>query len=472
MLNDDNRWYILIKACLEIVYIKEYIVEPDPLPWFSLGIAVALLAFINLLEVAYAYVNRSEVRRSLEDSNPHARQLEQLLDEGIHLFLALSLLKYLALLIIGATSAPIIFASANNWQSLFYVLCAWGLLALLQPFWRALIMPRAERIAVLLAPAMKLLTALLGPLTLVIHQLNSWMNGSDGKNEEGGALSDEAIRLLANTGENAEEIEETEREMIVSILEMNETAAREVMVPRIDIVSLSVAANLMDALDLVISAGHSRIPVYEDNIDSIVGILYAKDLLKCFRDNQMHLPVRELLRPAYFIPASKKVNTLLQELQKNRVHIAVVVDEYGGTAGVVTVEDILEEIVGDIQDEYDIEEDSYVQAIGANAYLLNSRLDVYSLCKLLDITVDTDTADTLGGLLYTVMEHVPEQGESVEHEGWRFTVLALDGRRIEQVRAEPVHPQDDELKEAAGDQHKERERSTMRNSMVKIQVVD
>ena len=140
--------------------------------------------------------------------------------------------------------------------------------------------------------------------------------------------------------------------------------------------------------------------------------------------------------------------------------------------GVVTVEDILEEIVGDIQDEYDIEEDSYVQAIGANAYLLNSRLDVYSLCKLLDITVDTDTADTLGGLLYTVMEHVPEQGESVEHEGWRFTVLALDGRRIEQVRAEPVHPQDDELKEEAGDRHKESERATMRNSMVKIQVVD
>ncbi len=266
------------------------------------------------------------------------------------------------------------------------------------------------------------------------------MSGSEGKNEESGALSDEAIRLLANNGENTEEIEETEREMIVSILEMNDTAAREVMVPRIDIVSLSVTANLHDALDLVISAGHSRIPVYEENIDSIVGILYAKDLLKCFRDSQMGMPVRELLRPAYFIPASKKVNTLLQELQQNRVHIAIVVDEYGGTAGVVTVEDILEEIVGDIQDEYDIEEDSYVQVVGSDTYLLNSRLDVYSLCKLLDITVDTDMADTLGGLLYTFMEHVPEQGESVEHEGWRFTVLSFDGRRIEQVRVEPVHP--------------------------------
>ncbi len=446
--------------------------EPDPLPWLSLGLAVALLAFVNLLEVAYTFVNRTEVRRNFAEGDPRTRQLEKLLHEGIHLFLALSLLKYLALLLIGATSAPLIFETPNGWQDAFYVAFGWGFLALLQPFWRAFILPRAETVAVTLAPATQLLTSLLRPLTMIIQRLNSWMNSSDGKNEENGALSDEAIRLLVNTGETTEELEENEREMIVSILEMNDTSAREVMVPRIDIVSLSVTANLHDALDLVISAGHSRIPVYEENIDSIVGILYAKDLLKCFRDNQMDMPVRELLRPAYFIPASKKVNTLLQELQKNRVHIAVVVDEYGGTAGVVTVEDILEEIVGDIQDEYDIEEDSYVRASGPNTYLLNSRLDVYSLCKLLDIDVDTDVADTLGGLLYTLMEHVPEQGEAVEHEGWRFTVLSLDGRRIEQVRAEPVQPHLGEMTDATPTRQQDAEQSPTRNSLIKMQAVD
>lgn len=442
--------------------------EPDPLPWFSLGIAVALLAFFNLLEVAYAYVNRSEVRRSFDDTKPRIQQLEQLLHEGIHLFLALSLLKYLALLLIGVASGFLIFVTATSWLNIVYGLVGWIALALLQPFWRAMILPRAATIAITLTPAVQLLTNLFRPLTGAIHALNSWINGSEGNDD--GALSDEAIRLLVNTGENTEEIEENEREMIVSILEMNDTLAREVMVPRIDIVSLSVAANLRDALELVISAGHSRIPVYEENIDSIVGILYAKDLLKCFRDGQMDLPLRELLRPAYFIPTSKKVNILLQELQKNRVHIAIVVDEYGGTAGVVTVEDIIEEIVGDIQDEYDIEEDSYVQAIGPDTYLLNSRLDVYSLCKLLDIEVDTDVADTLGGLLYTLMEHVPEQGETVEHEGWRFTVLSLDGRRIEQVRAEPVHPQPDPHSEEA--EERQRERAPARNPFVKIQAVD
>jgi CBS domain containing-hemolysin-like protein len=259
--------------------------------------------------------------------------------------------------------------------------------------------------------------------------------------------------------------------MIVSILEMNETSARELMVPRIDMVTMNVETSLRDALEIIINAGHSRIPVYEDNIDSVVGVLYAKDLLKCFRDNQTDRPIRELLRSAYFVPASKKVDALFQEMQKQRVHIVIVVDEYGGTAGLVTIEDILEEIVGDIQDEYDLEEDVYVQSIGPDTYLLNSRLDIYSLTKLLDIELDTDSADTLGGLLYTLMEHVPDQGESVEHEGWRFTVLSVDGRRIEQVRAELITAQR-EIDSSALAGRSSPSTHSSHDSLVKIQIAD
>jgi len=210
------------------------------------------------------------------------------------------------------------------------------------------------------------------------------------------------------------------------------------MVPRIDMVAIDVELSLEEALDVIMAAGHSRIPVYETHVDHIIGILYAKDLLKCYRDNRADAPIRTLLRPAYFVPVSKKVNTLLKEMQKQRVHIALVVDEYGGTAGLVTIEDIIEEIVGDIQDEYDHEEDVYVQALGADVYSLNSRLDVYSLSKLLDIEVPDEDADTLGGLIYSRLGHVPEQGEAVEWLNWRFTVLALDGQRIDQVRAELI----------------------------------
>ncbi|RIK36752.1 MAG: HlyC/CorC family transporter, partial [Chloroflexi bacterium] len=235
-------------------------------------------------------------------------------------------------------------------------------------------------------------------------------------------------------------IQESEKQMIASILEMDETVAREVMVPRIDMVTLDVNTNLRDALDTIIEYGHSRIPVYEGNVDVIIGLLYAKDLLKCFRENRMDAPIRELLRAPYFIPASKKVTALFREMQQQRIHLAIIVDEYGGVAGLVTIEDILEEIVGDIQDEYDVREEAYYQPSGDHAYIVNSRLDLDSLSELLDIDIEEEEADTVGGLIYSRLGHVPEQGEMLEIEGWRFTVLSLDGRRILQVRVERISP--------------------------------
>jgi len=219
---------------------------------------------------------------------------------------------------------------------------------------------------------------------------------------------------------------------------MDETITREVMVPRIDVVALDVNTSLRDALDVVIDAGHSRLPVYEKNVDQIIGFLYAKDLLRCFQENRDDMPISTLLRSVYFVPETKKVNALMAEMQKRRVHVSMVVDEYGGTAGLVTIEDLLEEIVGEIQDEYDEEEDVFVETIDDGRYIINARYDLYSVGKLLNMNLAEEDADTLGGLLYSFMGHVPEQGESVVIDGWRFTVLSLEGRRIDQVRAEPA----------------------------------
>jgi len=453
-------------------------VESDPLPWFILGIALFILVISNTLDIAYAFVNRVDVRRRIEEGLARAQLLDQLLHDNTHLFLSLSILKYLALLLIGAASSRLVAHASLQWPALLYVGGAWLLLALIQPIWRVIVLRRAMPLALASAPLLQGILLVLRPLTTIIGHISEWAGGDDVRGDDRATFSDEALRLLANNNEKTnEEIEENEREMIVSILEMNETSARELMVPRIDMVTMNDGTSLREALDIIINAGHSRIPVYENNIDSVVGVLYAKDLLKCFRDNDTKRPIRELLRPAYFVPATKKVDALFQEMQKQRVHIVMVVDEYGGTAGLVTIEDILEEIVGDIQDEYDLDEDAYVQSIGPSAYLLNSRLDIYSLTKLLDIELESETADTLGGLLYNLMEHVPEQGEAVEHEGWRFTVLALDGRRIEQVRAELLpEPEELPLPIVAGritqaTQSTQSNRSS-RDSLVNIQVVD
>jgi len=246
-------------------------------------------------------------------------------------------------------------------------------------------------------------------------------------------VTEEEIRTLVDAGEEEGVIEEEEKEMIYSIFEFGETMAREIMVPRIDIVALEVGTPFGEALDTVIQAGHSRIPVYEETIDNIVGLLYAKDLLAHLRDGGPEPSLRDLLRPAYFVPETKMVDDLLREMQQRRTHMAIVVDEYGGTAGLVTVEDILEEIVGEIQDEYDVEEPIFEQ-IGEREYLLDARMSLDDVNALLGTDLPTEEADTLGGLIYVTLGRVPSPGDRLEVNGLRIEVLTVTGRRIGKVR--------------------------------------
>jgi CBS domain containing-hemolysin-like protein len=205
----------------------------------------------------------------------------------------------------------------------------------------------AIAVALRAAPFVQLLALLLTPLFYLLHRFGIDIDDDEGStSDESVFLSEEGLRHLIDVNDESAELEDSEREMIAGILEMDETVVREVMKPRVDMVSLPVDTTLQHALDVIIAAGHSRIPVYEDDLDLIVGVLYAKDLLRCFRDQQADVAIRDILRPAYFVPVSKRVDDLLREMQSQRVHIAIVVDEYGGTAGLVTVEDILEEIVG------------------------------------------------------------------------------------------------------------------------------
>ncbi len=444
--------------------------EPDPLPWLLFALALLFVGLATALEVIVTVPSRTEIRRKSEQGDEAARWLDELLSATPPLFITLDLYKNLGLLLVGVASGWLVWQSQSQ-QIWIGVLGIWIGLALCQPFWRTVAMRHADPLVFRLTPLLGVLSLVARPLTLVTVQLNARASQQEQvRSEESSGLTEETRRLLLTTSESSEAIEENEREMIESILEMNETVAREVMVPRLDMIALEVETSFREALDIVIGAGHSRVPVYEEHIDHIIGILYAKDLLRCFRDGMTDVPIRELLRPPYFIPASKKVDVLLQEMQKHRVHIATVVDEYGGTAGLVTIEDIIEEIVGDIQDEYDLEEDAYIQMIGPDAYLLNSRLDVYSLSELLDIKLDTESADTLGGLLFSLMEHVPEQGECVEYQGWRFTVLSLDGRRIEEVRTERLtaHRQEGLLT----DEQPVRQRSSTPDSLINAQAGD
>jgi putative hemolysin len=222
-------------------------------------------------------------------------------------------------------------------------------------------------------------------------------------------------------------------EMIAGIMELGDTRVREVMVPRIDMVTIPIDASLDDALDAIIGAGHSRIPVHGGTVDDIAGLLYAKDLLKAFRERDSAPNLRQLLREPYFVPETKPVDVLLGELQTRKVHIAIVVDEYGGTAGLVTIEDLLEEIVGEIQDEYD-REAPRIESVTGDEVVCLAGVSIDDVNDLLSIHLPTEEADTVAGVVFAALGHVPVVGERAVVVDAELEVLALDGRRIHRVR--------------------------------------
>lgn len=413
--------------------------ESDVPAWLSLAVAVILIGLAAATEIALSAVSRSEMRKRSEAGDRRAAIINGQLSDSAQLWLAMMLVKSVGLVTVGVAVGFMLAGHVGALGFLGGVLGAWLLLAGEQIVVRALVLRDPGAVALTLAPVIRAVTGILSPVTFLLYRTGLRLSGEDkAESDESIFLSEDGLRLLMQVNEEESEIQESEKQMIASILEMDGIVVREVMVPRIDMISLEVNTSLSDALDAIIAAGHSRIPVFEGNVDRIVGILYAKDLLKCFRDNRFDVPIRELLRPGYFVPASKKVNALFREMQQQRNHLAIVVDEYGGIAGLVTIEDILEEIVGEIQDEYDTNEEAYWQPIGEYAFLVNSRLDVDSLAELMNIDLEEEEADTVGGLIYSLLGHVPEQGETLDLDGWRVTVLSVEGRRINQVRVEQI----------------------------------
>jgi CBS domain containing-hemolysin-like protein len=221
--------------------------------------------------------------------------------------------------------------------------------------------------------------------------------------------------------------------MIRSIFSLRTTVVREIMVPRTDMACVSVEATVREMLETIITCGHSRIPVFENTIDNIVGLLYAKDLLRYWGEVQERVQVRAIMRPPYFIPETKNLEQLLQEFKRKRVHLAIVIDEYGGTSGLVTIEDLLEQIVGDIQDEYDREEALFeVHADGS--LTADARMPVEELAELLDLEIEREKFDTIGGLIFHLTGKIPARGDIVEGPGLRITILDADERKIKKVR--------------------------------------
>jgi putative hemolysin len=293
----------------------------------------------------------------------------------------------------------------------------------------------AQTVLLLLVWPLELITWLTRPLVAVLFGLTRVLTRPFGGSPQAGAVvTEEDIMSLVDTGQAQGVLQEREQRMITSIFAIAEKPVHEVMVPRTDIVAIDVDTPAEEILKIITNIGHSRIPVYEGSPDNIIGILYVKDLFRRLARGEKDVQIRPYLRPAQFVPESKKIDELLRDMQKDKIHIAIVVDEYGGTSGLVTIEDLVEEIVGEIRDEYDVEQEM-VLPVSETEALMDARVPFEDVRETFDLDLPpSENYDTLGGFIVAQLGRFPKAGESVEAGGAKFVVESVEGRRIRRVR--------------------------------------
>ncbi len=418
-----------------------------------IAILIALNAFFVAAEIALVTTRRSRVEQLVEEDNQAAKRVDRLLRRPGR-FLAVTQLWITFIGFLSSAFAAVsltvgLRAALQNVPglhdyadalSLVVVTLLLSLFAIvfgeLVP--KAIALANAERIALGISGLFLFLETILGPLVRLLEFVTNAITRPLGvTHQEASQVSMEELKILVERGGEQGVLEAEEEQMISAVIELGEGRVHEVMVPRIDVTAVPADTPFGEAVDTILREGHSRIPVYEDSIDNIVGILYAKDLLPYLKDRGAPPELRRLLRTPLFVPESMSVDDLLHELQRRKVHIAIVLDEYGGTAGIVTIEDLLEEIVGEIQDEYDVEE-PMVERISDEEVRFDGRANIDDFVEAFHVDLadeDREEYDTVGGLVYHRIGGIPRVGDSIDVDGLTLTVESTDGRRVGKVLA-------------------------------------
>ncbi|MDX2161628.1 MAG: hemolysin family protein [bacterium] len=292
----------------------------------------------------------------------------------------------------------------------------------------------ADTVTMIVTPILRVLVFFLNPVLMLLNAVQALVSRISGGENLQKHVTEEEIMSLVDVGHSGGTIEPDEKEMIYSVLQFNETAVREIMIPRPDITAVEIDAPISEAIKQAVESGHSRIPVYDDEIDDIKGLLFAKDVLALVQRGELeHASIRSIMRKAYFVPESKRADVLFRDMQAGNYHIAIVVDEYGSTAGLVTLEDLVEEIVGDIKDEYDQNEEAEFTVLGENTFLVDGAMQIDDLNERLESSIPTEETDTLGGYIYMMVGQVPHPGQTVEVDHLVLRVEAVENRRIRKV---------------------------------------
>ena len=399
--------------------------------WLFLFVSVTAFLVAALIEAGLKSVQRERLQVLVSEDVPGARRLEDLYLTATGPASPVSLLKFTcltAVLLIG--SALVMPNPGNEWWVIAATMTAIvAVLGLMQLVARSVAAQYGERIALRAARYVSVLATGLRPVLAIDDR---FVRRSSQLLAEQTDLEPEQTPIAEPDGEP---LDEREVKMIRGVVRLDQTVAREIMVPRVDMVSIEMDTPLSEVAEQMIELGHSRVPVYEGGVDKIVGVAYARDMLQFLsRDEDAPATLTpDIVRPAQFIPESKPLEELLEEFQGKQVHIAIVIDEYGGVAGLVTIEDLLEEIVGEIRDEFDVGE-AEIQAVGDGEFLIDARVGIDQVSEILKVDVESNGFDTIGGFVYQQLGKIPSRGDLVEYDGITIEVLSTVGRRLKLLR--------------------------------------
>ena len=399
-------------------------------------VAIGAAAFLAAAETAITRVSTARAEALVEEGRRGARTLRDLIGRREHV-LPPVLFMVLACQIGAATVMTVIILEHwGTWQ----LICAFiGELLLLYAVAEALpkswALAHPDRSAMMAAPLVKILSSI-PPLRWVANGIVTRMGANIPNGASEGEVSEEELLALAEEAAASEAIDEEERVLIEQVIEFGDTVVHEVMVPRPDITAVSNNDTIDTAASIVIEHGFSRVPVFGKNIDDIKGIIYSKDIMRSLRDDSSNAEVSTIMREPFYVPEAKKLSQLLREMQAETFHMAIVIDEYGGTAGLVTLEDLIEEVVGEIVDEFDVEP-PMIERLSNGNFRVNGRADLDDLEAMLLIDLPTGEWNTVGGLIFNSLGHVPSVGETIEINQHRFYVERVQGRRIARVLISP-----------------------------------
>jgi putative hemolysin len=441
----------------------------DSFALFALLALTFLHAFFTLAETALLTVRNTRLQQMLAEGDARTGTaggvqtlMRQATRVGATVQVGITLASFAVAALAAATLTPDVAKAFHHWGVPHDTRTAGVALTLLAALFtisvgeivpRAIALRRPEQVALAVQAPLRLFMLLFGPLASIALGLSNALIRPFGLSATFAApmITEEELRTVLDAGARSGAIEEDEKQIIRNVISFGDTDVRQVMTPRIDVKAADVGMTLSALLELIVASGHSRIPVYEGSVDSIIGIVHVKDLLPVLARSERTVDLRSVMRVPLLVPENKRVDELLDEFRRSNIQLAIVQDEYGGTAGLATIEDLLEELVGEIKDEYDIHEPDtdrpLLQTLDDHSVLIEGRMNIDDLNEQMGLLLPHEDFDTVGGFVFGLFGHQPVEGEAVRHDDMEFIVERADGRRVQMVRLTRHLPPEEESQE-------------------------